>query len=395
MRTYRNLLPLVAGLLLALGACRQERDLVPAEHEQINISQDLKQEAAGMFILNNGGPGTNKATLDYLDFATGNYARNIYAESNKDLLPVLGDNAVDMALEGDRLFIVLAGSHKVVCLNANTMRKLGEIQVNDCRSIAFHQGKGYVTSYKCKGLREDQPPLGEVVRFDPKTLKKTDSITVGMQPKAMLFGKNLLWVANCGEYNAPAYDASISLIDVSGEKMTQVAKENVLKNTRLLLGTTDVTEGEYTKIYAYSDGDFHEMKPTLIEVDALSLSPREGTAQEYPLIAQALVPKAHAYMLQGHIVESGWYGQPTVTRYFQGGGSVQAAKEVELGPTREEFVNALAFAITPTGSHLFISDAKNFTSSGMLYCYRAGERAQFEWKVRAGIVPIKMVFKAK
>lgn len=395
MRRYSYLLALAGVLLLAFGACRQERNLVPAEHEQIKVSAGLQAEAQGMYILNNGGPGTNKATLDYLDFATGDYARNIYAESNKELLPVLGDNAVDMALEGDRLFIVLAGSHKVVCLDAKTAHKLGEIMVNDCRSIAFHEGKGYVTSYKRKGLREDQAPLGEVVCFDPKTLKKTDSITVGMQPKAMLFGKSLLWVANCGEYNAPTYDASISLIDISGEKMAQLAKENVMKNIRLLLGSTNVTDGDYDMIYAYSDGDFHEMGPKLVEVDAKNLTPIEKTAHDYSLVAQALIPRKYVYMLRGTIVESGWYGRPAVTRYLQLGGSVKTAKEVELGPTQEEFVNALAFALSPTGDYMFISDAKNFTSSGVLYCYRTGDKAAFEWKVRAGIVPIKMVFKKK
>ena len=44
----------------------------------------------GFFLLNEGNMGSNKATLDYFDYETGIYHKNIYAERNPGVVQELG-----------------------------------------------------------------------------------------------------------------------------------------------------------------------------------------------------------------------------------------------------------------------------------------------------------------
>ena len=55
--------------------------------EDINTGgKTVKNEIIGMYLLNEGNMGSNKATLDYLDLSgkdsTVHYYRNIYSERN-------------------------------------------------------------------------------------------------------------------------------------------------------------------------------------------------------------------------------------------------------------------------------------------------------------------------
>ena len=55
----------------------------------------------GMYVLNEGNMGSNKATLDYFDETTGVYHKNIYAERNPNVVKELGDVGNDAVLPGD------------------------------------------------------------------------------------------------------------------------------------------------------------------------------------------------------------------------------------------------------------------------------------------------------
>ena len=77
-RYFNTLIRLTPILLLVLTAagCRQD-DTVIYPDEQ-NTGAASSGSIKGMYVLNEGNMGSNKATLDYLDFATGTYSRNIY-----------------------------------------------------------------------------------------------------------------------------------------------------------------------------------------------------------------------------------------------------------------------------------------------------------------------------
>ncbi|MDR2121013.1 MAG: YncE family protein, partial [Tannerella sp.] len=67
------------ALWMWLAACRDETEIfVP---EEVIVAPPGKQaDVRGFYLLNEGNMGSNKATLDYYDCATGVYHRNIYAD---------------------------------------------------------------------------------------------------------------------------------------------------------------------------------------------------------------------------------------------------------------------------------------------------------------------------
>ena len=82
------------SLFILLLSCRGPEVVLPPEPEQ--TGDTVKSEIVGFYLLNEGNMGSNKATLDYYDFASGIYTRNIYAYTNPDVAQSLGDVGNDL-----------------------------------------------------------------------------------------------------------------------------------------------------------------------------------------------------------------------------------------------------------------------------------------------------------
>ena len=94
MRKYRWIY--VLGIVLAMASCRHDEIVVPSEYELLpigirDISTFANDEPIGMYLLNEGNMGSNKASIDYLDFVNGYYIRNIYSERNPNVVKELGN----------------------------------------------------------------------------------------------------------------------------------------------------------------------------------------------------------------------------------------------------------------------------------------------------------------
>ena len=72
--------------MLCATSCREDELVVPAEYDPVPAVPDSEGRIRGMYLLNEGNMGSNKCTLDYLDYVTGLYARNIYPERNPNVV---------------------------------------------------------------------------------------------------------------------------------------------------------------------------------------------------------------------------------------------------------------------------------------------------------------------
>ena len=158
--------------------------------------------------------GSNKATLDYFDYATGVYTRNIFAERNPGVALELGDVGNDLGIYGSRLYAVINCSNLVEVMDVETARHIAEIPLPNCRYIAFDGGYAYVSSYA--GAVEFDPEYrrGYVAKIDTVTMQVVDTCGVGYQPEEMAVVDGRLYVANSGGYMAPDYDLTVSVIDL-------------------------------------------------------------------------------------------------------------------------------------------------------------------------------------
>ena len=70
------------ALAVAAAGCQEEEAQLPPEEETVAPPQQESKSVKGLFLLNEGNMGANSCTLDYFDYATGAYQRNIYPERN-------------------------------------------------------------------------------------------------------------------------------------------------------------------------------------------------------------------------------------------------------------------------------------------------------------------------
>ena len=133
------------ALMLTVASCREDDVIfIP---EDVPVSTPEYTSVKGFYLLNEGNMGSNKCTLDYYDYSSGVYTRNVYGNANPTVPKELGDVGNDLAVYGSRLYAVVNVSNKVEVMNAATTERIGQIDIPNCRFIKFHKGYAYVTSY--------------------------------------------------------------------------------------------------------------------------------------------------------------------------------------------------------------------------------------------------------
>ena len=132
--------------ILSMNSCREDIVIDTPVSTQVDSTQ-TKTEYSGFYLLNEGNMGSNKSTLDYYDYSTGIYIKNIYASVNPTVTKELGDVGNDLQIYGSKLYAVINCSNKVEVMDAQTAKRIGQIDIPNCRYIRFSGGYAYITSY--------------------------------------------------------------------------------------------------------------------------------------------------------------------------------------------------------------------------------------------------------
>ena len=174
----RFLFVVLAGACLAAG-CRKIELVNPTEYEVLPFGEDPDADPIGMYLLNEGNMGSNKADLDYLDYRTAVYARGVYAEKNPGVVKELGDVGNDVQIYDGRLFVVVNCSHKVEVMDAYTTRRIAQIDIPNCRYIRFKGKYAYVSAYVGPVAMDPDARKGAVFKVDLDTYEIVGEVTVG------------------------------------------------------------------------------------------------------------------------------------------------------------------------------------------------------------------------
>ena len=169
------------SIIVLMASCRQDVIVWPSESETAGNAEH--GPVTGFYLLNEGNMGSNKCTLDYYDYTNATYTRNIYGNANPDVVKELGDVGNDLQIYGSKLWAVINCSNKVEVMDAATATRIGQIEIPNCRYIAFDGPYAYITSYAGPVQIDDNyKQLGYVARVDTATLQITDKCLVGYQP---------------------------------------------------------------------------------------------------------------------------------------------------------------------------------------------------------------------
>lgn len=381
MTKYFRTLALGVAASALLAACSGNDEPAPAisgtDSTVVDGATTDGGDYAGFYLLNEGNMGANKCTLDYYDYATGTYQRNVYAQNNPEVVLDLGDAGNHMAIYRDRLFIVVTGSHKVEVLDARTARRIGQVNISSPRCIAFAGDKAFVTS----SVGSDDGK-GSVVRFDIATLAVDGTALAGLNPEGIVEHKGMLYVANSYNYGIGAFDDKVSVIDPATMKTEYMAQGRV--NMRSLLFDS------YDNLWAISSGNYAEHEPGLN-----CMEKRDGKyadAGTVLLSASSMTIYKDKIYTVGVAYDANWNSTPD----YYGIRTAPSFREISAGAfvwDGATLQTPYYIAVNPSIGEFYITDARNYTSSGAVYAF--GADRQLRWKATTGDIPAAIAFLPK
>ncbi len=384
---YRNLLLLCILSLGLLNSCREDDPVVPSDSEVIANSSQVSDGIAGFYLLNEGNFQANNSSLDYMNLLSGTYTRNIYATLNPNVVKELGDTGNDLQIYGSRLYVVLNSSNKVEVLNAQSGKRIGQVDIPNCRYICFKDDNAYVSSYVSTSTRDAQGQVpGAVYRVNLNTLAITGQVVVGYQPEEMVIKGERLYAANSGGYMKPKYERTVSVIDL--KNFTEVDKIEVGMNLHRL------RMDHNGRLWVTSRGNYGNVPSNLYYIDI------DPATQKVSKLDSLNMPCA----------QMAFYGDKL---YYYSSVWDSAAKKMKIGfglvdinaakPLPESFITdgtdaniqtAYGLAIHPASGDIYIMDAKDYRSSGTLYCYTPDGKLKWQ-TTRTGMLPNSIAFVKK
>lgn len=353
---------------IAFLGCRKSLEPQPAEgFNFIN----------GLYLLNEGNMSMNKASLDFYDLSTGIYERDVYKRANPDVVLSLGDVGNDIQLYGSKLYIVVNASNKIEVLDARTTKRIKKIDLINCRYITFYNGKAYVSSYNASIGVDPASPNGKVVEIDTASLSISRTTSVGRQPDGVAAANNKLYVANSGGYNPNAYERTVSVIDLKSF--------NEIKRIDVEINLHRVKADNKGNIFVNSRGDGHNTRSNFFMIDS----------QKDEVVRKFDVPVSNFWIDDEHIYTyaSEWsnINRENSFAYNQFSSSDLGFVKKYITDGSEKTINVpYGIAVNQQTKDIFITDAKNYVTSGTLHHYNANGKLLRSFTT--GDIPGHMVF---
>lgn len=363
-----------------LTACQKDDVLPPPTDTE--VSNPELTEVSGFYLLNEGSMGSNNATLDYYDYSKGVYTTNLYPTANPDVPMDLGDLGVDMAIYGNRLYTVINGSNKVEVMDAATARRIGQVEIPNCRYIKFHEGYAYVTSYAGPveyGSGNNQ--VGYVAKVDTASLAVVDRCLVGYQPDGLEIVGGKIYVANSGGYMYPLTENTLSVIDIAS--FTEEERIPVAINMQYVIADDN------NCLWISSRGDYYETPSRLYCYDIA----------QHAIVAQLEVPVSDICIDDNnlYIISSSWnnltYSYDIAYAKVNVDSRTKVADNFIDDGSDADIIMPYGIAVNPVTKDILITDVHNYVTPGTVYCFDATGKKK--WSARTGVIPAHITFTGK
>lgn len=389
-RIFQNFGKVVLAIaLVAAAGCRKEDTLrflpgengKPSDYEVVDAAVNASAEPSGIYLVNQGNQGSNKARLDFLNFHNGFYIRDVFTEYNPEVVKGLGDTGNDVQVYKGKVFAVVNGSHKVEIMDAYSMKRLAQVDVPNCRFIAFDGNCAYVTSYVAKDKEALKTQKGALYRIDLDTYKVTGQVTVGYQPEQLVIKDGKAYVANSGGL-AKDYDNTVSVVDLKSMKVEYDIE--VAVNLELMLVDAEGT------IWVSSRGNYSDVSSTLNYLVKKGDKYELGGSVNVPVSSMALAGDKIYVIGSTYTNTNGTWALTTTYNIVNA-----KTRELESGSfitdgTESGITTAFTVTVNPGNGDIYVTDAKDYVSSGTLHCYTGS--GKHKWSVRTGDIPGRIAF---
>ena len=214
----------------------------------------------------------------------------------------------------------------------------------------------YVSAYV--GSVADADLLGSVFEVDTASLEITREVKVGHQPDELVVVDDKLYVVNSGGYLINRYDSTMSVIDL--HSFTELRKVVVgLNPTRLRLD-------DQKHLWVCCQGNYNQTAPQVVVL------------QNEAVIQRILTPCSNI-SIQGttaYVIDNEQNTLNTISTID----FALSAFNFQQTPSFENPYGLLA-----TADALYITDAKNYVSSGVLHCFSYDGHEH--WSAKTGDIP--------
>ena len=341
---------ILIAVALLLCACRGDEVIYPTIGT--HVTDEVRE--GGLYVLCEGNMGSNKARLDYINLKTGNYYANWYGAQNPKQLKELGDVGNDIQVYGNRLYAVINCSHKVEVMDLQA-RHIGQIDIPNCRYLAFKSDKLYVSAYV--GSVADAELLGSVFEIDTATLQITREVKVGHQPDELCVVDEKLYVCNSGGYLTNRYDSTLSVIDLNTFTETQ--------KITVGLNPTRIRTDNQKRLWICCQGNYANVSPMLVILDNTASQKQISTH-----CSNISIQGSMAYIIDN---------EANKLRAFSTIDFTEQDCPIDIHSYEHPY------GLLATVDALYVTDAKNYVSSGVLHCY--GYDGQERWNAKTGDIP--------
>ena len=330
-----------------------------------------------VFVLNEGGMGSNNASLDFLRISDGNYVTGAFKKMNPRVVGGLGDVGNDIVVQGDEAWIVVNNSGIVEVVSAKDEKEVAYFQIPTPRNIAFDDNYAYISSwagaYATYGsdysIVDYKNPKGQVYRISLTTRKVEGSVEVGYQPEGLAYSGGKLYVANSGGISSSlpptySYDNTVSVIDVATFK--------VVKTIPVAVNLKNVYADGAGNVYVTCLGDYWMTHSGLYRIDK-----NDAVSHVSDYVSVSSVKDGVVYCI-GTEDEFDWSGAPKTWKAWSCKDGVKTALPWTISATTPYSLYAFS------GDTFLLGDAGDYFNPGTVGLYSAGAK---KWSVTAGVCP--------
>lgn len=370
---------ITSTVIFASTGCRE--DIYIQQSTSTEVEKPRFTGVDGFYLLNEGNMGSNKSTLDYFDETTGTYIKNIYAERNPTVVKELGDVGNDIEIYGSKLYAVINCSHKVEVMRSSDATRIAKIDIPNCRYAIGHNGYMYISSYVSPTTDNPKAPRGAVYKIDTLSLNIVDKVEVGYQPEEMAISNGKLYVANSGGYRAPDYDRTVSVIDLNYFV--------VVKDIDVAINLHHIKQDDNGMLYVTSRGDNADIPSRMFAIDPQL---DRVIAEVNTPVSDLWIHGDSAYIYSAAINDL--TGKTSISYSIVDLNTLQVADDnIIKDGTDSNIKMPHGIAVHPITGEIYITDARNYVSSGRIHCYSPD--GILKWSQTTGEIPAHIVFKHK
>ncbi|WP_343328808.1 YncE family protein [Polaribacter staleyi] len=364
------------AVVFFLNGCRTEDNF--EDSIKVEVPTEPSSKIEGFYLLNEGNMSMNKAALDYMDFETGIYEKEVFRTANPEEVGGLGDVGNDMGIYGSKLYIVVNASNKVEVLDVKTRKKIKQINVDNCRYIKFYKGKAYLSTY-LGVIGDPNAANGKIMEIDTTSLSVTRSVNVGRQPEELVVYNDKIYVANSGGYSPPDYESTVSVVDIASFEETKRIEVGINLH-RMQIDS----EGD---LYVSSRGDYYETPSKLFVVDTNI----DEVKKSFDIaVGNMTIFKDIIYIYSTEF--SYITGENTISYNRLDAKTETILEDTFISDEGQDLIKIpYGIKINPETKDVLITDAKDYVTPGQLYCFSS--EGDLKWSLETGDIPNKIVFK--